>query len=248
METCVTETRDGGGNSLCPCVSPLHSLFFLAPINTFRCLLRRLHRSETSLTFLNSLTWAMLRYASLNFSKTNTNKESVLSLDSFIKHGLLYYWCCFMTVFVSPCSKIAAAYFRSLRNACICHNARELVLQSGKSWHPFHSGWTKSITLSSHPHTMDPCLLSRRLKILCEKEQGAWWKHARWRHVSGEGTPSALVCLPCTPCSFWHPLILSGACYAGYTGLKLHWPCWILWLGLCSDMPLLISVRQTLSC
>ena len=23
------------------------------------------------------------------------------------------------------------------------------------------------------------------------------------------------------------------------------WPCWILWLGLCSDMPLLISVRET---
>ena len=33
----------------------------------------------------------------------------------------------------------------------------------------------------------------------------------------------------------------------GYTDPKLHWPCWILWLGLCSDMPLLISVRQTLS-
>ena len=53
------------------CVS-LAPLFFLVPINTFRCLLRRLHRSETSLTLLDSLTWAMLRYASLNFSKTNT--------------------------------------------------------------------------------------------------------------------------------------------------------------------------------
>ena len=72
METCAMETREWGGNSLCPCVSPLHSLFFLAPIDTFRRLLRRLHRSETSLTMLDSLTWAMLRYASLNFSKTNT--------------------------------------------------------------------------------------------------------------------------------------------------------------------------------
>ena len=55
------------------------------------------------------------------------------------------------------------------------------------------------------------------------------------------------MCLPCTPCSFWRPLILSSACYTGYTDPKLHCPFWILWLGLCSDMPLLISVRQTLS-
>ena len=52
---------------------------------------------------------------------------------------------------------------------------------------------------------------------------------------------------PLHPHSFWRPLIISGACYLGYTDPKLHWPCWILWLGLCSDMPLLISVRQTLS-
>ena len=52
---------------------------------------------------------------------------------------------------------------------------------------------------------------------------------------------------PLHPRSFWRPLIISGACYLGYTDPKLHWPCWILWLGLCSDMPLLISVRQTLS-
>ena len=94
---------------------------------------------------------------------------------------------------------------------------------------------------------MDPCLLSRRLEIICEKERGAWWKHGRWRQARREGAPSALVCLPCTPCSFWRPLILSSACYTGYTDPKLHWPFWILWLGLCSDMPLLISVRQTLS-
>ena len=54
------------------------------------------------------------------------------------------------------------------------------------------------------------------------------------------------VC-PLHPRSFWRPLIISGACYLGYTDPKLHWPRWILWLGLCSDMPLLISVRQTLS-
>ena len=47
--------------------------------------------------------------------------------------------------------------------------------------------------------------------------------------------------------SRWRPLILSSARYTGYTDPKLHWPFWILWLGLCSDMPLLISVRQTLS-
>ena len=94
---------------------------------------------------------------------------------------------------------------------------------------------------------MDPCLLSRCLEIICEKERGAWWKHGRWRQARREGAPSALVCLPCTPCSFWRPLILSSACYTGYTDPKLHWPFWILWLGLCSDMPLLISVRQTLS-
>ena len=52
---------------------------------------------------------------------------------------------------------------------------------------------------------------------------------------------------PLHPRFFWRPLILSGACYGGYTDPKVHWPCWILWLGLCSDMPLLISVRQTLS-
>ena len=94
---------------------------------------------------------------------------------------------------------------------------------------------------------MDPCLFSRRLEIICEKERGAWWKHAQWRLVRWEEAPSALVCLPCTPCSFWCPLILSGTCYAGYTNPKRHWPCWILWLGLCSDMPLLISARQTQS-
>ena len=95
---------------------------------------------------------------------------------------------------------------------------------------------------------MDPCLFTRRLEICCEKERGAWWKHGQWRHMRGEGAPSALVCLPCTRCSFWRPLILSGACYAGNTNPKLHWPCWILWLGLCSDMPLLILVRQTQEC
>ena len=94
---------------------------------------------------------------------------------------------------------------------------------------------------------MDPCLLSRRLEIICEKERGAWWKHGRWRQARREGAPSALVCLPCTPCSFWRPLILSSACYTGYIDPKLHWPFWILWLGLCSDMPLLISVRRTQS-
>ena len=72
METWAMETHEGWGSSLCPCVSSLHPLFFLAPINTFRRLLRRRHKSKTSLTLLNSLTWAMLRYASLNFSTTNT--------------------------------------------------------------------------------------------------------------------------------------------------------------------------------
>ena len=121
--TCAMETRDGGGNSLCPCVSLLHPLFFLASINTFRHLLRRRHKSKTSLTLLDSLTWAMLWYVSLNFSKTTLSsdgKESVLSLNSFIKHGLLC-WCCFVSVFVSAFSKIAAAYLRSLSKACIFH-------------------------------------------------------------------------------------------------------------------------------
>ena len=73
VETWAMETSKEGGSSLCPCLSLLHPLFFLAPIkNTFRCLLGRLYRSETSLTFLDSLTWAMLRYATLNFS-TNTH-------------------------------------------------------------------------------------------------------------------------------------------------------------------------------
>ena len=93
METCAMETCKEGGSSLCPCVSPLHPLFFLAPIkNTFRCLLGRLYRSETSLTFLDSLTWAMLRYATLNFS-TNTHllwqTWSVVLLMLFCDHFCL---------------------------------------------------------------------------------------------------------------------------------------------------------------
>ena len=127
METCAMETCEVGGNSLCPCVSHLHPLFFLAAINTFRRLLWRLHRSKTSLTLLDSLTWAMLRYASLNFSKTNTKLlwqgECLISLISqqFYQTCLLCYWCCFVTIFVSPLSKIAAQYLSSLSKACICH-------------------------------------------------------------------------------------------------------------------------------
>ena len=92
METWAMETNKGGGSSLCPCVSPLHTLFFLAPIkNTFRCLLGRLYRSETSLTFLDSLTWAMLRYATLNFS---TNTHLLWQGECLISQQFYQTWSC----------------------------------------------------------------------------------------------------------------------------------------------------------
>ena len=95
---------------------------------------------------------------------------------------------------------------------------------------------------------MDPCLLGRHLKIICEKERGAWWKHGQCGHTRGERAPSALVCVSLASPFFLAPINnFRRLLPTGYTDPKLHWPCWILWLGLRSDMPLLISVRQTLS-
>ena len=141
------------------CVS-LAPLFFLAPINTFRRLqLWRLHRSKSSLTLLDSLTWAMLRYASLNFSKTNTKLlwqgecliSTVLSNMSFVLLMLL------LTVFVSPLSEIAAPNLRSLSKACICHKTitkiarfyQKCFCQTGNFflWPTLISLWPSLLTL-----------------------------------------------------------------------------------------------------
>ena len=116
-------TRGERAPSVLVCLPCTPCSFQMVPINTFQCLLHRLYRSETSLTFLDSLTWTMLRYASLNFSKTNTKLlwqgecliSTVLSNMSFVLLMLL------LTVFVSPLSEIAAPNLRSLSKACICH-------------------------------------------------------------------------------------------------------------------------------
>ena len=123
METCAMETRKEGGNSLCPCVSPLHPRSFWRPL----ILLGACYGGYTDpkLHWPCWILWLglcsdMPLLISVRQTLSSDGKESVLSLNSFIKHGLLC-WCCFVTVFVSAFSKIAAAYLRSLSKACIFH-------------------------------------------------------------------------------------------------------------------------------
>ena len=154
METWAMETSKEGGSSLCPCVSPLHPCSFWRSINNFRRLLPTGYTDPK----LHWPCWILWLGLCSDMPLLISVRQTLSSLwqgecrisHSFTKHGLVCYWCCFVTVFVSPFSERAAAYLRSLSKACICHKAKELVLQWWKMWHPFHSGWTKSITLSSH--------------------------------------------------------------------------------------------------
>ena len=137
IETCAMETRDGGGNSLCPCVSPLHPHSFWRPlIISGACYLGY---TDPKLHWPCWILWLglcsdMPLLISVRQTLSSLWQGECLISHSFTKHGLVCYWCCFVTIFVSPFSERAAAYLRSLSKACICHKAKELVLQWWKMW------------------------------------------------------------------------------------------------------------------
>ena len=147
------DTREGRELPL-PLFVSLASPFFLAPINNFRCLLPTGY-TDPKLHWRYWIVWLglcsdMPLLISVRQTLSSLWQGECLISHCFTKHGLVCYWCCFVTIFVSPFSERAAAYLRSFSKACICHKAKELVLQWWKMWHPFHCGWTKSITLSWH--------------------------------------------------------------------------------------------------